>query len=393
MVVNVLVECPALIASVRVGVLKCLEIFEEQGKNSVRFVETVKITSGDIRWCDVLITVRGCEAATFYVVKRAKKFGRFIIYYLDDDLLNVPIDGSCPLIYYDQVIKKNLTEIIHLSDVLWGVNEKLCDKYRQYVPSGRTVINKVPYEIVKANRLQTDKVKILYAGSSSHTSMVREYLSPVIRRVSSDYPEAEFCFIGADSGIYDKKNVINYPIIKDYCQYRKFVESKGFNIGLAVVKTDEFFQCKYYNKFLEYTSIGCAGIYTDTLPYTYVVKNGENGLLCDNNAESWYKSIEKLIVDADLREYCLQNACSYVETEHNSVKVSEKLEEDLPELCCYKANSISRASIVLLPTRVVFIFSRCREIINENGLFKGIFVIASKGIKLIKRNLAGEKNV
>lgn len=393
MATNILVECPSLIASVKVGVLNCLKLLEKQCKCCVRFVETIRITSADIRWCDVLITVRGCEAATLYIVKRAKKFGRFIIYYLDDDLLNVPLDKSCPPMYYNQVIKKNLTEIIHLSDVLWGVNIKLCDKYRKYVSTGRSVINKVPYKAPNLSCFQNNKPRVLYAGSTSHTFMVQEYLSPVIRRLSGEYPEVEFFFIGADSGIYDRDNVTNHPIIEDYDKYREFVENKGFNIGLAVVKTDEFFQCKYYNKFLEYTSIGCAGVYTDTLPYTYVVKDCKNGLLCKNDPESWYKSIKNLINDADLRAYCFKNAYDYINTEHNAVIVSQKLQNDLPELCDYKADRISRFRIVLLPAKAVFIISRCKETINENGLFNGLCQIICKGLKVIKRCLSGENNV
>ena len=83
---HVLVECPDLIASVQVGVLNVLAPLEGT-ICEVRFRETRRIRRKDIQWCDILICVRGCEVSTAMIISEAKRHGRLVFYFLDDDLL------------------------------------------------------------------------------------------------------------------------------------------------------------------------------------------------------------------------------------------------------------------------------------------------------------------
>ena len=87
---NVLVEHLMMIPSVEIGVLQQLEPFKQNGICDVRFVPTLHITTYDIAWCDILITVRGIFPENSKIAKAAKIYGKFVIYYLDDDLCNVP---------------------------------------------------------------------------------------------------------------------------------------------------------------------------------------------------------------------------------------------------------------------------------------------------------------
>ncbi len=393
---NILVECPELIASAKIGVLECLKPLEIEGKCNVQFKKTIDITVNDIRWCDVFITVRGCEYMTLQLVKAAKKVGRFIIYYLDDDLLNVPIGQACPQIYYEQVIQKNLVKVLSYSDVLWGVNDQIREKYIRFCYGKRWSINKVPMNIKKEfeQGKNEDKIRILYAGSTGHTELVQTILSPVVKKLAEDYlTKVDFTFIGADSGISTLENVHNQTIFEDYNEYRNFVEKGNFSIGLAVVKTDEFYQCKYYNKFLEYTSINCAGVYTDSKPYTYVVKDKINGVLCDNTFADWYGAIKLLIEEEELRKTCIEEARQYILEEHNINKVTKKLVEDLPELTNYNAKSFNKFQIILLPTSIYYYFSRSAELLNDRGLVRGTFSIFTHGIYYFYKKIMGIKNV
>jgi len=394
MTVNILVECPALIASVKVGVLNCLKLLEEENKCNVKFVETLHIKAKHIRWCDILITVRGCEYSTLKIVKAAKKNGRLVLYYLDDDLLNVPIGTSCPQWYLNQVVQKNLKEIMSYSDALWGVNDKIKEKYLQYCGGKKWITNKVPISISKTifNKNNRDnKVKFLYAGSVSHEDIVQKILSPVIRDISNNYfDKVDFTFLGSNSGIENSSNVHNLNIIENYDEYRNFVENGNFNVGLAVVETDEFYQCKYYNKFLEYTSVGCVGIYTDSKPYTYVIKNGNNGILCENTYTGWYNAIESLINNLDIREKCFINALNYVKTEHDYDKIRNDLIKDFPLFTTYKAKKINRFKFIMFSSIVDFYIIRSKEILSEYHGIQGIRIIIFKGFKFIYKKLGGK---
>ena len=56
---HILVECPALIASVQVGVLNALAPLEGR-ICEVRFRETRRLKRKDIQWCDIFVCVRVC---------------------------------------------------------------------------------------------------------------------------------------------------------------------------------------------------------------------------------------------------------------------------------------------------------------------------------------------
>lgn len=388
MSVNILVECPELIASVQVGVLNCLLPLEKEGLCKVKFIKTNDIKSKDIIWCDILITVRGCEYPTLKVIQVAKKLKRLIVYYLDDDLLNVPIGSSCPKIYFDQVIKKNMTTILSYTDFLWGVNPKIKEKYLKYCTDGRWITNKVPMNIFKKYEKcdKKEKIRILYAGSVGHQDMVQEILSPVVKELAIEYKDkVEFVFLGANSGIVNLDNVLNYPIIDEYSEYKRFVEEGNFSIGLAVVKTEEFYQCKYYNKFIEYSSIGCVGVYTNAKPYTYVVINGYNGFFCNNNFYEWKNAIKKLIDNRELRERCIKNAQRYLKEHHNYEIVTNELKKDFKEIIFYKAPTINRKIIMINP-KYIYIYTRFKETLNEYGIFIGLLSIIFKSTKKLCYN-------
>ena len=111
---HILVECPELIVSVKLGVLEPLKYLEKNGMAEVVFLATKDIRKEDIIWSDILITVRGCETLTRKIVCEAKRLGRFIIYYLDDDLKNDTIQISTAIERYkinNDYIQEQLAKI------------------------------------------------------------------------------------------------------------------------------------------------------------------------------------------------------------------------------------------------------------------------------------------
>ena len=199
---HILVECPELIVSASLGVISALKPMEERGLLQVRFMRTTDIRKKDISWTDTLITVRGCEPLTVNIIKQAKKAGRLIIYYLDDDLLHIPAESLSREYYDDPIIREGMKKSLELADILWGVNPNIKNRYLQFT-QGRWIQNRVAK--VPENILQTGPdlpIKILYAGSIDHEVIVREILAPVALRLYDKYGErVDFTFIGADPGI------------------------------------------------------------------------------------------------------------------------------------------------------------------------------------------------
>jgi glycosyltransferase involved in cell wall biosynthesis len=205
----------------------------------------------------------------------------------------------------------------------------------------------------------------------------------VVRLICQEYGGlVDFTFIGVDPGLKDYANVHYIPFIKPYEAYRKFVEDNRFAIGLAPGREDSFYACKYYNKFIEYASIGAAGIYTCAEPYTQVVIDGVNGLFCKNTADCWYNAIKRLMEDGKLRNYCAISAQMLLREKFNPNIVAKEIISQCPELYSYKAPLCKPHTIHLNNGFLLFYWERVRLLWRQHGLLS-IPTIAYRTAKVL----------
>lgn len=378
---KILVECPQQIASVRVGVLEPLRPLENAGVCQVHYRDTKDITKDDIVWCDVLICVRGCEYPTLRVVQAAKAAGRFLIYFLDDDLLNIPSGNASSNYYRDNKIKVNLTRILEMCNVLWAVNQRILSKYGQYV--SHSVLLRVPAMIRRPPPKIGGQVHILYAGSADHNGLIQELLVPAIKRILEDYKQkVDFTFIGADPNLRYTTGVQYYPYFESYDEYQKTVLKGNFSIGLAPVYDTPFYACKYYNKFIEYSSCGIVGIYSNCEPYQEVVVHRVNGILCENTAESWYQAIKQMV---DSPQDAHRMACAgakILEEQFTYQAVAQSIKEQMPEVTSFQGPLISEEDVHLPPMKLIFYQERILLLCRIYGMLAA-FVIPIKAVKKI----------
>lgn len=380
---NILVECPELISSVKIGVLDLLENREEC---NIEFRRTSTITKHDILWSDVVISVRGCEKASLKIMESANRAGRYTIMFLDDDLINIPLNLDSTKYYNDKKLKKYILEILANCQILWAVNPRIIEKYSKYTIKKNGVLGKVPMKIEIEKKEWTEPVKVLYAGSIDHKQTLQKVLSPVITKFDEIINEKiTFTFIGANPEIEKTKH---YNYFQDYESYKKFVIEGKFDIGLAPIETTEFYKSKYYNKFLEYTSIGVVGIYTDTEPYNLIIKDGINGFLCENNPEKWYLKIKKIIENPSKIAEILENAQRQVREDYNINVVSNEILTLIPELIEYKAKEKNIKNIRLENIKLIFYMERIQLLMRIYGL-KSIIVIPYRILKKIIKKISG----
>jgi glycosyltransferase, group 1 family len=378
---NILVECPELISSVKIGVLDLLENIE--GCN-VKFKRTSTITKHDILWSDVVISVRGCEKASLKIIESANRAGRYTIMFLDDDLINIPLDLDSTKYYNDQKLKKYILEILSKCQILWAVNPKIIEKYSKYTITKKGILGKVPMKIEIEKKECTEPLKVLYAGSIDHKQTLQKIIKPVIKKFDEIIKDKiTFTFVGANPEI---DRTAHYNYFQDYKSYKKFVIEGKFDIGLAPIETTEFYKSKYYNKFLEYTSIGVVGIYTDTEPYNLIVKDGINGFLCENAPEKWCLKIEKIIENPSKISEILERAQKQVREDYNIEIVSDEILTLIPELIEYKAEEINIKKIRLENIKLIFYMERIQLLIRIYGI-KSIIVIPYKILKKIIKKI------
>lgn len=290
----------------------------------------------DIDEHDVVILIRPEDILSLAIARKARESGAFVITFCDDDLLNLPKDNiRAP--WRKSMLKKALCS----SDALMTSSPHIAEKYAPLTLQKRSFIMDTivkPEEICELKVHDNDKVRIVYAAAVSHAEMFNRLVVPALEKLADQYGDKfslHFVSVRPDvSSIQNKVDVTWHPAMP-LVEFRQFMMENQFEIGLAPGIDEEFFKCKYYNKFIEYSCQGTVGVYSNVEPYTYVARDGENGYLADNTPEGWYTAIERALLDADGRAKCLENAVRYIRENHNPEVLFGRYVEALPELQQY----------------------------------------------------------
>lgn len=100
-----------------------------------------------------------------------------------------------------------------------------------------------------------------------------------------------------------------FPWRSRYPEFRRFLATRGWTAGLAPLRDLEFNRCKTAAKYLEYASLGIAGVYSDMPTYREAVSDGVNGLLVSHDQPvAWKEAIERLVHDPGLRRGIVERA-------------------------------------------------------------------------------------
>jgi glycosyltransferase involved in cell wall biosynthesis len=87
----------------------------------------------------------------------------------------------------------------------------------------------------------------------------------------------------------------------DYLGYARTITAARPDILLAPLDESRFSASKCPNKYLEIAAVEAAGIYSRLPPYTHFVRDGETGLLVDNDETAWRAALERIHGDRNLR--------------------------------------------------------------------------------------------
>ncbi len=294
--------------------------------------DSCMVTREDIAKSDVVVFSRGADPYMASIAKAAKQAERFCVLYLDDDLYAYNKGND---------YGKALIDCLANCDVLWVSNPLLCERYKEYNNEIRCVVSKLYEEIkeVYSPSDYTDEVTILYAGSPAHRDVLQELIVPALNKIYEKDQQFKVVFAGLDSdSLKDCKFSTEYiPWTNDGGKYRQRVAEINANIGLGVILDTEFGNCKFYNKWLEYTKLGVSGIYSDVTPYRLIVNDGFNGLLTKNSSVEWADTIDKLIQNRKLRASIIENAQKQLKEDFIDNDIAKEITEIIPEFESYFA--------------------------------------------------------
>lgn len=291
-----------------------------------------KLTEEELQNADTVICVRGESPLTYLWLRYAKLMGKFLIYFLDDDLKDLPASS----LRYPRR-NKWLLKCIAQCDVLQTPNRLIADEYRDFLESRRAVVTHtaVGEDEISRSYNDTDTVKLVYAASEGHIPNFNTFIKPILPQLFEKFgKQLELHLVGlhpeVDVGEFNSQ--IFYTPSMPLAAYNEFMKTHHFDIGLAPLVTNHFTQRKYFNKYIEYSKVGICGVYSRVMPFELVVKDGWNGYYADNTPESWLEALTKAIENHSDRERVIDTAQEHLRTCHSEEGIFSALIAEIPEL-------------------------------------------------------------
>jgi glycosyltransferase involved in cell wall biosynthesis len=297
--------------------------------------DSLIVTSGpDYAKADVIMIDRTWSPgvsplAAKELVKRARADGSVIVYSIDDNLLDLKPEGfnrwpftseelmavrcfareADGIIVTTELLKARLSQ---LNENIFVVPNVLDERLWEPDSAVETL----------SNRGTSGKV-IGYMGTHTHDSdlgMILQALRGTLRKHAGS---VELQFIGcvADHAVLDAFAGLRVKVLDvgDNVEYPAFarwmVKNVKWDLAIAPLEEDVFTRCKSDIKFLDYSAVGIAGIYSQGPVYGKTVRHLKTGYLADNNPESWSEGLELLLQDNSLRQSIAKKAQAYTFSE------------------------------------------------------------------------------
>jgi len=259
------------------------------------------------------------------VMMEASKTGTKVIYAIDDDLLSLPANQSgWPSESHREIVKYLLH---HCAGVL-VTNEILREEFSQFNDRIAVIPNALDERLLvrkQSNDLDippSNQRKVIgYMGTRTHLDDLKMISSALLEIGNSfmERIEIQFIGIGEDEELENLLGDLPFRLmtpsnnVEEYPWFMLWFSTQvRWDIALAPLVENSFTRCKSDIKFLDYASIGAAGIFSNTSAYHGNVKHNKTGLLVDNDPNSWINAITNLLENDELRMAIAKNASRYL---------------------------------------------------------------------------------
>lgn len=321
-----------------------LQKLAENGEIEFVHKRILNVKRDELEWAEIVAFVRGDALLDESLAKACHDAGKYVLYILDDDLLNVPMYLGSGQYYSQASVRKHITNMMRYSNCFASPSQQLLSKYGSLFDHSFLIVEPAVFQKQEKMSWKDGRVRIGFAGSADRGSDIDTILSEVLPRIVDCYGERiQLEFFGTETLLAKKLKCRTYPYMDSYLKYQQVMEKLNWDIGLAPMPDSPFHACKHYNKLVEYCGFGIAGVYSNVLPYAGAVEDGITGLLCENSTESWFKALSRLIEDKRLRERISQNCIKRAHGIFSVETAAKKMGNDLallPVMSCKRIKVI-----------------------------------------------------
>ncbi len=319
MLTKLLVIAPAEIATVNLFAHIPYRRMAEKGLLQYRFRDETRLEDADIYWADTIIAMRCCSIVVALQLYLARAHGKTILSFWDDDFLAIPPSSQSYAHFSKPSIKRWFHQILKQSDAIIVINDSLGKKL--------SAIAKKPYIIqpmgidsivAQPTYFETNQAFVLgFAGSADHADALEQIIMPALEKLWGTGAQFRFEVIGWNNPSYGRfPHLIKLlPATKSYSEWLTMRNNLNWHATLAVLPESEFHSHKFYNKLVEFGAAGIPCVYSNVAPYKGVVRDGEEGVLCDTTPEAFASAITRLF-DPHLRNHVAHTSWEFVRNHH-----------------------------------------------------------------------------
>lgn len=286
---------------------------------------------------DIIVIQRDAAGYDFKKIQRWalnwKQKGKKIIYEIDDNLfdqkgLKLRSDADT------QNLARSTRMMAMLADQVIVSTPQLKKVLKPLNPQIQIIENKLDAALWKISTPQKNKpkqdirkkddiVRIGFIGTPSHIQDL-QLIKPAIDKIIKKYGKRVTVEVigGFQRNLQQPLfgESIGLPINNDYPRFVEWLHKRvNWDIAIIPLVDDAFNASKSHLKFLECTALGMSCICSDVPSYRNIVRHGKNGLLTKNTTRGWYKSLEKLINNKDLRQSLTDQAYQELIQQHTII--------------------------------------------------------------------------
>ncbi len=247
------------------------------------------------------------------VVEWARASSKFVIYEIDDLLIQLPTEH--PEHSYYEKARIGMIDAMAQADAVIVSSRELVQVIRKHNLNTWYLPNYLDDQIwdltTKTKFRDSEKVIFGYMGGITKTHLPDlDMIVSVLIKMLNKYPDKFYLrFWGlVHPELLEHPNVEyieeSFPNYSEFAQY--FIKQEC-DVFIAPLRDNVFNRCKSSIKFLEYSALGVPGIYSMLPPYATDVVHGTNGFLA-SNPKQWEECLIRLLSDRKLRSRMGQEA-------------------------------------------------------------------------------------
>jgi hypothetical protein len=249
--------------------------------------------------CRLLVAVRYLPRLWLRPLARLRAAGANLALLLDDDLLDPAAMRQLPRSYRQRLwqrIGRLGPSLPGLVDQLWVTSEELAQRCAHL---GAVQLPLRPHPDLLAQR---PRLQLAYLGTSVHEAEFT-WLLPLLEELQQRHGHTHVELFG-DLSLNRRFRHLPRVRILHSMRWSNYLAETGtgrIDILLTPLVDSAFNAARAPVKLIDAARSGAAGLYSDRPPYRGFVRDGQDGLLLDDDPASWLAALDQLIDDPGKR--------------------------------------------------------------------------------------------